>query len=356
MSHSLRAYRPILLLAGFLLTAGVPGFAQTADEPPPQPAANDVEPDAPATRPIEARVIEINGDVKYAPIDSADWKLCSLDDRYPPETKILTGIRSSVKLQIGDEEPYTLIVVDSVGLTTLSEAYVTEDTKKVRIGVGYGRVTGGVAESGLRSDFTIDSPVATLSKRGTWGFSLFYERDTDAFEIKLADRGLVEALNRLTSQRRLVNPGEYVTEAMRAWMDEVKFRNVAVPDILGQEDIEVAFNRLETDGLGVVNPGSGRSVLINLSNASARNDFANLLGRSLLTPPPPVVLPPVVTPPGVILRPEGFFGTGRGDQLIPVLIDATSPLAQKGFAQPGRYVFRRSALEGWMRNAGTQRP
>ena len=84
--------------------------------------------------------------------------------------------------------------------------------------MGYGRIRAGVAEGGLKSDFTVDSPIATLSKRGTWGFTLFYERDTDYFDIGLTDRGLVEAINKLTNERRMLNPKELVTSAMRAWL------------------------------------------------------------------------------------------------------------------------------------------
>ncbi len=325
--------------AAVLVCALAIGNVCRAQTPPPD--------SAPSTgTPILAKVIEVHGDVKHAPIDSSEWSPCKLDDQYPPQTKLLTGIRSSIKLQIGDEEPYTVMVVESVGLSVISEASRDQDTKRVRIGVAHGRVKAGVAEGGLKSDFTVDSPVATLSKRGTWGFSLFYERATDAFEIALADRGLVEALNRLTNKSRSISPGEYITEAMRAWMDEVQFQNVAIPDILGQGELDVAYNRLDQDGLGVTNPGSGRTVLINLSNASFRNQFSNLV-RQNLTPTPSVIVPP----PGditALVRPEGFFGTGRGDQLIPILIDAQSPLAQRGAAKPGRYLFRRSALEGWL--------
>lgn len=324
----------------FLAVLGCLGPLASAQQPAPTPPSSQ-----PADgKPILARVLEVIGDVKYASIDSADWKPCKVDDAYPPETKLLTGICSSVKLQIGEEEPYTVMAVDSVGLTVISEATVTQDTKRVRVGVGYGRVKAGVAEGGLKSDFTVDSPVATLSKRGTWGFSLFYERGTDAFEIALADRGLVDALNKITAQQRTVNPGQYVTQAMRMWIDQVQFHNVAVPDILGQGEIEFAFNKIYSDGLGVTSPGRGRGLIINLSNETARNDFANLLTRNMIVPP----LPPITVPQGPTVRPEGFFGTGRGDDLIPVLIDATSPLAQKGVAQPGRYVFRRSALENWL--------
>jgi hypothetical protein len=242
------------------------------------------------------------------------------------------------------------MLIEAVGKTILSEAYKTKDTKKVRVGVGYGRIRAGVAEGGLKSDFTVDSPVATLSKRGTWGFTLFYERDTDYFDIGLTDRGLVEAINKLTRQRRAVNPKELVTSAMRMWLSQAQFeRNVSIVDILGQGDIDVAFNRLQQNGLGVLQPGGGEAVVLNLSNEMARGRFADLARHYL----------PALPPPGGAqrpARPEGYFGTGRGDQLIEVLIEANNPLAQQGFAQPGRYKFRRAVLENWVRQHDRQQP
>lgn len=316
-----------------------------------QPPAEEPAAERPAEKqPIMFRVIELHGDAKYAALDSEDYQPCQLDDEYPERTKIITGVRSSIKLQIGEEEPYTCMLVEAVGKTILSEAYKTADTKTVRVGVGYGRIRAGVAEGGLKSDFTVDSPVATLSKRGTWGFTLFYERDTNYFNIGLTDRGLVEAINKLTKQRRTLNPKELVTAAMRSWLEQARFeRNVAVADLLGQGDMEVAFNRLQQDGLGVIHSGQGQAVLINLSNETARASFAATARRAL--------------PPGRViqreredrLRAEGFFGSGRGDQLLEVLIEANNPLVQQGCAKPGQYKFRRSALEGWLRDYNRNR-
>ena len=41
-------------------------------------------------------------------------------------------------------------------------------------------------------------------------------------------------------------------------------------------------------------------------------------------------------------------------ELIPVILEANSPLVQKGLARPGRYMFRRSALETWLRQHGAK--
>jgi len=341
-----RPFRRSLALISALGLAAAAGGAQ--DVPAEKPAAQPVPAAGQPTerQPIMARVIEVHGDVKHAPLDSDEYQPCQLNDEYPEGTKIITGVRSSIKLQIGDEEPYTCMLIDAVGKTLLSEAYKTAETKRVRVGVGYGRIRAGVAEGGLKSDFTVDSPVATLSKRGTWGFSLFYERDTDCFDVGLSDRGLIEVINQLTNERRLLNPRELVTQAMRLWLDQAKFaRNVPVADVLGQSDVEVVYNRLQQDGLGVLQPGGGRAVLIDLSNETARADFARLARAAL---PAVGMLPPT----GIEvqrLRAEGFFGTGRGDELIPVMIEATSPLVEQGAAKAGRYMFRRSALEGWLK-------
>lgn len=327
-------------VVGISLFFGIVGSvaAVAQDAPASQPTSATTE-----RKPITAKVIELQGDVRSAAIDSTEWKPVKVGDELPEQTKVLTGVRSSVKFQIGDEEPYTCLLIDSVGKTIISEAAVEGDSKNVRIGVNYGRIKGGVAEGGLKSDFTVDSPVATLSKRGTWGFSLFYERDTNAFEISLDDRGLVGALNKLRNESRTLRPGERITEAMRLWLEEAQFKNTPVGDVLGQSDITVAFNRIDNDGVGVLSAGSGRELLINLTSPGVRGDFANLLEQALQT----TTLQGAIGGRGIARR-EGFFGTGRGDDLVQVLIDSSNPLTQHG-TRPGRYNFRRDAAESWLK-------
>ena len=289
---------------------------------------------------ITARVLEVQGDVQHAPLESTDWQPCHVDEQYPEQTVILTGVRSSIKLQIGEDDTYTALVIEPVSRTILSEAYQTSDTKRVRVGVGYGRMRAGVAEGGLKSDFTVDSPVATLSKRGTWDFGLFYERGTERFEIFLLDQGLVDAFSKITGQHRTLLPREVVTQTMRRWADEAQYRrNVPIPDMFGQADVSVAFNTLKQSGLYVINPEGGQATVLDLSSSAAQNQFADLARQQLTQLPGPV---------GTLVRPEGFFGTGRGDQLIPLIIEPGSLLSRQGHARPGTYTFRRSALEGWL--------
>lgn len=326
---------------GALVVAAAAGQEPPASRPASQPTEAQ-------RQPIQATALEVVGDVKHRAARSEPWTACKTEDVYSEGTEILTGVRSAIKLRIGEEEPYTCLMIESVGLTILSEAAIVPGVKRVRVGVGYGRVRAGVAEGGLQSDFTIESPAATLSKRGTWNFSLYYERGTGHFEIGLLDRGLVEALNRITGERRQIKPLEFVDSTMRRWLDQSELvTNVPVPDILGQGEIQFAFNRIMSDGLGVTAPGQGRGLLIDLTNDGAIGVFRDRLRTALNSPPPVLTLP--LPPLNPRLRPEGFFGTGRGDDLVQVLISDADLLKQKGLGHPGRYLIRRAAAEAWLR-------
>jgi len=128
----------IALLGIVLVLATSSLLAQEASPAPAAPAASQPA-SAPVERtPITARAIEVRGDVKHAPLGSEDWKACEVDEEYPEQTVILTGLRSSVKLQIGSDDTYTLLVVEPASKTLLTEAYTTADAKRVNIGVGYG--------------------------------------------------------------------------------------------------------------------------------------------------------------------------------------------------------------------------
>ncbi len=304
-----------------ILTLGHHVVAQdTASVPQPAAAPPTSVREAPpadnnGTQAIFAKAIDVHGDVRFSTPDNPERQKLEVGGELGKDAQIWTGIGASVLFQIGDEEPYTALVIDSVGKVILSEAHKTADTKRVRIGVGYGKIRAGVAEGGLKSDFTVDSPVASLSKRGTWNFGLSYTRGTGEFEVFLLERGLVEAINNATNQRRLLRPREAVTQAMRTWALEANIRrNVAIPDLLGQDDLFVAVDRGRNSGLGVTGPGQGGAVFSNTSNrslAAVNGGFGNNLAQPITG----------TTGPTKFRRPEGYFGTGRGDGLIEAVFD-----------------------------------
>lgn len=292
----------------YLLCAACIGWAQDVAPPKPTPE--------PATAPaagLTAKVIEVHGDVKAGPVTGGELKKVQVGDAFPANTKIRTGVRSSVKLQVGENEPYTALLVDSVGVVVISELLQSADSKTTRVFVEQGQVRAGVAEGALKSDFTIDCPVATLSKKGTWGIVFFYARGADTFEASLADRGLIEVINEMTREKRQLGPGQVVTQAMRSWLDESSLRrNVPVADLFGQADVTISFNRALSEGLGVtaIGEGAGGANALSFTSSSAGNNlFARPLNAGATGQIP-------TGSSGPILRPEGFFGTGRGDDLL----------------------------------------
>lgn len=354
----------VLLAMGIVLPAAV---IRAQDLQPMQPIPGPAPATAPATgtapttatgdavattlpagaTPILARVIEVKGDCQFAPPGSEAFSPCKLGDTYSPETVISTGLRSRVVLRMGEDDTYTVVAVDPGTKTLIGEAFTTADTKRVQIGVGYGQVRAGVVEGGLKSDFTVSSPVATLSKRGTWNFGMNVR--PFQYEVFLLDQGLVTALDRASGRQRDVRPGEFVDSSMRRWVQLAnRLQNVPISDILGQSDIEVAFNRLDQDGLKILNPEGGATTLIDLRPPQFAADFRQLAQNALRGSD----LPPPVIDIGQRVRREAIFGTGRGELLAPIVIDRASELAQRGAAKPGTYRFSRSALQGWLSQQG----
>lgn len=323
---STHALRPLVwaVAATFLACAGI-AVAQDADPNAPDVTVTPAtamadDPNAPAAvgEAEFAETLEVNGQVQHAPVGSDEWQTVAVGDRLPPETQIRTGLRSSVKFRIGDEPPYTALVIDSVGKVVLDEAYRTEQRQRVRIGVGYGQIRAGVASGGRQADLTVDTPAMTASKRGTWGIEVSYERYTNSWRAGLVDSGELSVLDRVNEARRRVVPQEFVDDRMMMWMDQAQLaRNASMVDILGQENIKIAYSRMRNAGLGVLDPGSGYVKLVGLGT-----------GRVALPPagigavPPPIILPPgLLLPGGGTYRvPAANFGFGRGGELLEAIV------------------------------------
>ncbi len=231
----------------------------------------DVRAEAAATQPAQARsadaqdlkatCIQMKGSVEWAPLgtdpkDRDAWKPVELNGKYGSGVKIRTGIRSSALLKFGDD---TVVQIGRMTLAAIGEYYKTATTKRTNIGLNYGTVRAGVAETtGLRSDFEIDSPVATLSKRGTWDFELWVERGTGRFRATLAERGLIEILQKRTGRRQRILPGQFVTQAMLNWAATVKFtRQLVLTDAFAQTASElISYFRTNTGRTGLSPAGT----------------------------------------------------------------------------------------------------
>jgi hypothetical protein len=292
-----------------LLLASSGAFAQPAST---QPAAG-----APATtRPAvdetyRARVLQVMGRAECQTTDDrgevGEWRPVKQGDELPAGARVRTRLRSKLVIAFGAD---SVVVVEQLTLASVDDFYRSGDTKVVRVGLGHGAVRAGVQETTLRSDMTIETPTAVLSKRGTMDFGISYEPGTGRFRVYLAREGLVEILDKLSSEARLVRPGQYVTQAMMRWIETVAFdRWIPVVDTYGLTDAEQLFNRLQDSGLTVVDPGGGHAVM------TLRGRDVTPLTAEFNAARPQLGIPPVqvVSPgEGVIVRPEGNFGTGPG--------------------------------------------
>ncbi len=293
------------------MLAATLAFGQVVEVRPPETA--------PATRPagidaaFEARIEQVWGSVSTARVDAqgvrGEWRPAKDGDLLPAGTWIRTRVRSKVLLTFGDD---TAVLIERATLASIDQFHRAGDAKVIKLGLGHGAVRAGVAETTLRSDMTIESPIATLSKKGTMVFRFEYLPGSRQFIISLTDEGLVEALHEDTGETYTVRPGTYVTEAMMRWIDRATFDRVLyVIDPYGQTNPEAWFNAMNTTGIIVVEPGGGAtgwSLEHRQGGELAAVDAANrdAIRRSAGAPG---FLPPQA---GVIERPEGNFGTGRG--------------------------------------------
>lgn len=298
-----------------VLTAGMwfltwPAMAQA---PATQPAST-----APGTQPAKvdeaylARVVEVVREASYSVSGKAGpWQAAKVGDLLPAGTWVRTQLRSRLVLAFG---PDTVTVIQPYTLASIDQFHRAGDAKVVRLGLGHGLVRAGASEATLRCDMTIETPTATLSKRGTMDFGIQYTPPTMSspgrFRVFLDREGLVQAMNKMTGQSRTVLPGQYVTQAMQRWIDTAtQDRWVAVVDTYGMTDAETLFNQLQDTGLGVVEPGGGSEVLA-FSGTDAGALAAQLNAQRLQQG---AGLGSMLTGgPGFTDRPEGNFGTGSG--------------------------------------------
>jgi hypothetical protein len=286
------------------LTAVSTAWAQPAATQPATTGAVQTRP-AESIDPMSARIVQLAGRVQVAQADPAGeigpWEDARVGDRLPAGTRIRTRLRSQVVLMFGDD---SVVLIDRATLASIDQFHRTADTKFVRLGLGHGAIRAGVAETTLRSDMTIETPTATLSKKGTIDFGIEYEPSSGRFRIFLAREGLVEALNKLTGERRTVLPGQYVTQAMIRWITTATFdRRVALADLFGLTGSEQWFNAMNGSGRGAVEPGGGMQ---------AGNVGPGQGGQTPTGPGTQFTRLGRLTPltPGAIERPEGNFGTG----------------------------------------------
>ncbi|MHC4066497.1 MAG: hypothetical protein ACYSUI_18630, partial [Planctomycetota bacterium] len=136
----------LVLAAACLAVAGGPSVQANEQAGAPRDAepksAATTAPAAPVTAeqtaPLTAKVIEVVGDVKNAPVGTSPlkaeaWQPVHLDDELGGGTLIRSGLRSHVTLLFGDD---MVVQVNRITLASISACYKTKTQQTIRLGLG----------------------------------------------------------------------------------------------------------------------------------------------------------------------------------------------------------------------------
>ena len=111
-----------------------------------------------------AVIRDLTGTVEIKKANSTVWTPASRGQTISGDTVISTGFRSSALIALGD----SLLTVKPLTRLTLKELTMAQDTETVSLNLETGRVKAEVkAPAGAKTQFTIQSPAATASVRGT---------------------------------------------------------------------------------------------------------------------------------------------------------------------------------------------
>lgn len=335
--------RNILLAAAVLTISGLglgrPVFAQTDPTPQTQAAAPAK---TEATGELRYEVSAVTGNVRFAPIGTdplqdAGWQKIRLGDQLGAGMQIhVPAIRAGVKLTARPSEPPTVILIERGTLIGITELNLDQQqgTAKSRVKLAYGAVRAGVAEGATRSDMEIESPVATLSKRGTDIFRFEYRNGRFLMSLSEQGRGLIQAIQTRSGEfggldrfrSRYVTPGQFVTHQMMRAIEHVQFeRTVNINDAFGLQGLDAMFTMLNSHGglafllpqgsnLAGMLDGAGHQTGLGLTPSFDQQAQA-ALNQLLQT-----------LTPNTRSSPAGDFGIGQGQ--VPGILDARSKALQ----------------------------
>jgi hypothetical protein len=109
-------------------------------------------------------ITELRGEVGLKPAGAAGFTLAKAGDKVAANTIVSTGLKSSAVITVGN----AVIQVRPITRLSLSEIASQVNTEKINLNLQAGRVRVEVnPPSGTRTDFTLTSPMAVASVRGT---------------------------------------------------------------------------------------------------------------------------------------------------------------------------------------------
>lgn len=233
-------------------------------------------------QPMTFQVYKLDGTVRVSkigtsPTSSTGWTSLKVGDHVGAGTQINVPLRSSIQLIQQPSDPPTIVMIESSTFASFDDLRMKDGKAITRLSIDRGAIRAGVVEEGsAKSDLEIRSPNATLSKRGTYGFRLWVGPG-GRWEMSLADRGLVEAIQANSNRRRLIYPGQTVNQRMSQWIQTARFNlPVSVQDLYGLKGADAQFNMLNNSGFGFLLLGTNTQGIGAKQFASPNGDISLL--------------------------------------------------------------------------------
>ena len=120
-------------------------------------------------------IAELSGTVELKPAGAADYAAAKAGDEVATDTIVSTGFRSSALIRLGS----SVITVRPLTRLSLKEISAGAGTETLNVSLQTGRVRVDVnPPAGSKASFTLQSPIATASVRGT-----SFEFDTQSLTV-----------------------------------------------------------------------------------------------------------------------------------------------------------------------------
>jgi hypothetical protein len=153
----------------------------------------------------QAVIREMSGTVELKKSGSADWAAAKEGDSIGKDTVISTGFKSMAVLAAGN----STIMVRPLTRLSLAELMSRNETETVNVSLSTGRIRVDVKPpAGSRADFTVQTPTATASVRGT-----SFEMNTMSIQV------LEGSVNYTPVNAAVVRP-VVVSAGQESWIDD----------------------------------------------------------------------------------------------------------------------------------------
>ena len=234
---------------------------------------------SPTTAPAEdrpAKVLSVSGRAQklLAGQGQDKWQDLAVGDLLDKQTIIRTGLRSRVVLKFQDRAE---VIIEDATKVGISEFLQSGKQVQAKLGLKYGSIHVDVPKESGPTDFSVSTPVATLSIRGTAG-GINFSSDTGMHLS--SERGTWRAVS--GNRHRDVGAGQSTTGTLVPHLELVQTNRSTSPgDFFGGTD-SAEKNFIQNAGNG------GRAVII-ITGSSSTNTQTTPTGNS--TQPPEIEVP-----------------------------------------------------------------